>query len=117
MVDRTRRIIRATGEEIPIAKPLSLRKAASLIGAVDLDVVSLPALGKPLMVMLVNDKGWETREERTLIPGRGERIRIIPVRPLLPINEKATALYRANRLDSTHQIAGDVVIVPDLDPN
>ena len=40
----------------------------------------------------------------------------MPAKPRKPINEKATALYHANcRPGTTHQIVGDVVIVPDED--
>jgi hypothetical protein len=61
--------------------------------------------------MLVNDHGWETETDKS-----SDQIVVKPLRPLLPINEKATELYLQNcRPGTTHQIAGDVVIVPDED--
>ncbi len=107
----TRRIIRADGTEEPLERPMNNGEIAALIGAETLDVVSLKSLGDPLWVMLVDDAGYETREEV-----RGGSVHLIPTRARKPVNVKATALYLAEcRGGTTHQVVGDVAIVPDQD--
>jgi len=104
-----RQLIRTDGTTIDLLGALPMRKYAELIGADTLDTVVLRHMGEPLHVMLVHDKAWETQE----IEHDGW-LEIRPIRALLPINEKATALYLRNCVPrTTHRIAGDVVIVPD----
>lgn len=90
-----RALIKADG----IRQDLDVRKTTAqikgLIGAECLDTVSLRHMGSPAHVMLVDDLGHD----------KG-----------LPVNEEATRLYHLNcRPGTTHQIRGDVVVVPDLD--
>lgn len=62
-------------------------------------------------VMIVIDRGWETEETHD-----GGCIQLKPTRPLYPINVEATKLYHTVcRPNTTHQIAGDVVIAYDAD--
>ena len=106
-----RRLIRADGTESDITGPISLPDIRTLIGADTLATVNLRHLGEPLHVMLVDDHGWETE-----IVTSGDHIILKPTRALRPINAEATRLYHANCLPgTTHQIAGDVVIVLDDD--
>jgi hypothetical protein len=66
-----------------------------MIGADMIDTVVLRHLGHPVQVMIVDDTG--------MIDGK-------------PVNVKATELYHANcHPGTTHQIHGDVVVVPDDD--
>jgi CBS domain-containing protein len=91
----SRHLIRADGTLSPIERPLSMREIATLIGADTLDTVMLRALGRPLMVMVVDDLGIDKD---------------------LPVNPIATAMYRLQCLPgTTHQIRGDVVITFDDD--
>ena len=107
-----RRIIRADGTEQDLPGPLPYRELAKMIDARACDTVALRHLGQPLHVMLVDDYGYET-ETITLRPGLIEQR---PVRALKPVNVKATALYHAECVPgTTHQIVGDVVVVPDDD--
>lgn len=88
----SRKIICADGTEISLDKPISTAQAAEMIGAACLDKVTL---ADGVHVMLVDDLGHQ----------RG-----------LPVNAKATALYHERcRPGTTHQIVGNVVIVPDTD--
>lgn len=112
-----RYILRADGRREELSQPVSLREAMVLIGgARTVDVVKLYHLGRaPLHVMLIDGDGWESeaverREDNTTV------IELRPVRPRLPVNEQATALYWANcRPGTTHQIVGDVIVCPDED--
>lgn len=106
-----RKIIRANGTEELLDGPLTIQGLREAIRAETLDFVSLRHLGSPLWVMAVDDNAWETVTQT-----RGNVINVIPVRPLKPVNVKATDLYHANcRPGTTHPIAGDVVIVLDSD--
>lgn len=90
-----RKLIRANGTEEDLVGPHAMRDIKQMIGAESLDTVSLRHLGQPLHVMLVDDLGYD----------KG-----------LSANSKATELYWANcHPGTTHQIRGDVVIVPDSD--
>lgn len=105
------KLIRANGTEEELIGPISNSDIRALIGADCLGTVTLHHMGEPLHVMLVDDHGWETE-----IVDKGDQIELRPVRALKPINLKATRLYWQNCIPgTTHQIAGDVVIVPDLD--
>lgn len=91
----TRKLIRTDGTEVELTGPHALDDICQMIGADTLDIVALRHLGHPLHVMLVDDLG---------------------IRKELPINSKATDLYWANCIPgTTHQIRGNVVIVPDGD--
>ena len=94
-MDRMRQVIRANGEHQAIVGSRSVSELATLIGANTLDTVNLRHLGAPLHVMLVDDQGVEKN---------------------LPVNAAATRLYHANCVPgTTHDIRGDVVVVPDDD--
>lgn len=90
-----RKIIRTEGPHLRLDRIFSMRELRALIGAETVDVVRLPILGEPLQVMLVDDAGHE----------KG-----------LPVNAYATSLYLMHcHAGATHQIRGDVAIVPDRD--
>lgn len=87
-----RKVIRADGAEEILTSPKSIAEIHALIDAKTLDSV---LLRDRVHVMLLNDIGYELD---------------------LPPNEKATALYHERcRPGTTHQIRGDVVVVPDSD--
>ena len=98
-------ILRADGREEVVHKKVTGNNLRRDIGAKMLDFVSL---GRGDLEMAVDDNGWETRAEE-----RPYGMELIQVRPLKPINHKATEIYRA--LGSTGQIAGDVAIFHDHD--
>jgi hypothetical protein len=103
--------IRADGTQRELLAPVSLGDVHAMIGARSLDTVTLRHLGTPLHVMLVDDEGWacETVDH-------GTHVELRPTQALKPINEVATQLYHANCVaGTTHQIAGDVVVLPDSD--
>jgi len=107
------RIIRADGTETLLDKSPSMDDIRKLIGAESLDTVNLHHLGYPLQVMVVDDHAYEVE---TIQHGPAH-FEMRPTKARKPINRKATALYHANcRPGTTHQIAGDVVIVFDEDP-
>ncbi|GAP37344.1 hypothetical protein ABXN37_19660 [Piscinibacter sakaiensis] len=107
-----RRLIRADGTSQDLPQPISIAEINRLIGAQVTDTVNLRHLGQPLHVMVVDDLGYET-EQVEPIPGQ---IELRPIRARKPVNEEATRLYLANcRPGTTHQIVGDVVVVPDED--
>lgn len=90
-----RRLLRANGTAKDITEPRPIAELRTLISADTIDSVQLRHMGNPLHLMLVDDRGHE----------KG-----------LPVNEEATRLYLANCYPgTTHQIRGDVVIVPDED--
>lgn len=90
-----RKLILTNGQERDLPTKHTMRDLASLIGAETLDTVLLRHMGQPGMVMVVDDNGHEKN---------------------LPINLKATMLYHANcQPGMTHQIRGNVAIVPDGD--
>jgi hypothetical protein len=87
-----RKLIRTDGTEEPLIGPLSMTAIRALIGA---DVCDHVTLSDRVHVMILDDLGHK----------KG-----------LPVNAKATALYHARCIPgTTHQIRGDVVIVPDSD--
>lgn len=91
----TRKLIRADGTEEELIGPHALDDIKQMIGADSLDIVALRHLGEPLQVMIIDGAGHYRA---------------------LPVNTKATGLYRANCIPSaTQQIRGDAVIVPDSD--
>jgi hypothetical protein len=111
-MDLIRRLIRTDGTMEDLAAGLSIEAVRELIGADTLDVVNLRHMGTPLHVMIVDDHGYEV-EHVQVSP---QRLELRPVRALKPVNEFATVLYRANRpATCTHQIVGDVVVLPDED--
>jgi hypothetical protein len=108
----TRKLIRADGtsEEIPPGK--SMADLRALIGAQGIDTVNLRHMGEPLHVMLVDDKGYETE----MVEKGSGHFELRPTKARKPVNAEATKLYLANcRPGTTHQIVGDVIVVPDLD--
>lgn len=109
-------LIRASGATVNLSEPLTAPEIAALIGADIMDSVTLHHLGSaPLYVMCINDRGYECATKRTEING-ATQVELRPLRALLPVNHEATRLYHLNcRPGITHQIVGDVVIVPDDD--
>ena len=90
-----RKIIRTDGTTTDLAQRLPMAQISASINADTLDTVVLRHMGHPLHVMVVDDSGHT----------KG-----------LPVNEEATRLYHFNCLPgTTHQIRGDVVVVPDAD--
>lgn len=87
-----RKLIRADGTEETLAGVVPLERVRRLVGAATLDVV---LLADRKHVMLVDDNGYS----------KG-----------LPVNSAATRLYhQVCKPGTTHQILGDVVVVPDAD--
>lgn len=90
-----RALIKADGTRQDLQARLSMADIKRLINAGSLDTVNLRHMGQPAHVMVVDDIGHD----------RG-----------LPVNAEATRLYHANcRPGTTHEIRGDVVVVPDAD--
>lgn len=87
-----RKVIRATGLEEPISIKMSMASLRKLVAA---DLFDTVLLADRVHVMLVDDQGYSKE---------------------LPVNEKATALYLERCYPgTTHQILGDVIVVPDDD--
>lgn len=106
-----RQVIRCDGTVEELPAPVSNADICRLIGAATLDTVNLRHMGRPLHVMCVDDNGYETKAVE-----RDGVTYMVPQRARKPVNAKATALYHANCLPgTTHQIVGDVVVVPDED--
>lgn len=107
----TRQLIRIDGTVQELPKRLSMRKIRELIGAEALDTVSLHHMGLPLHVMIVDDHGYDTKAITD-----GNSTLLVPMKARKPVNAEATRLYHLNCMPgTTHQIVGDVVIVPDED--
>jgi hypothetical protein len=107
-----RLVLRTDGSVETLQQPIAMAAVLELIHADCLDVVSLHHLGKPLHVMVVDDNGWDYE---VIDHGRGYTEHRT-IRPRKPINLIATELYLANcKPNTTHQIAGDAVVVPDDD--
>lgn len=86
-----RELIKTDGTVTLLLHALSVREASAMIGAEFVDTVNLGG-GR---VMLVNDIGISLG---------------------LPVNVKATNLYHSVcARGTTHQILGDVLVVPDAD--
>lgn len=118
--DRSRRLIKTTGEVIPYPEPVPPDAIPALIGATILDTVNLRHFGYPLVVMSIDDRAYETETvDHGMVRGPSGPARHFenrPVRALKPVNEIATALYHANCYPGvTHQILGDVFVAPDDD--
>lgn len=91
----TRKLIRVDGTETELVGPHAMADIRQMIGADALTSIWMKHMGVPLHIMLVDDEGF--------LKG-------------LPVNVKATELYHANcKPGATHQINGDVVVVPDGD--
>lgn len=107
-----RKLIRTDGTTVELQRGVSWETIHQLLGATSVDTVNLRHLGQPLHVMIVDDNGWEY-EVIEHSPGHFEH-RVTRARK--PINAEATRLYHANcKPGVTHQIVGDVVILPDED--
>ncbi len=107
-----RLLIRTDGSTLALPRSLSWPELLALMGAETIDTVVLHHLGEPRHVMLVDDAGYEV-EEIQHSPAHFERR---PVRARKPVNAEATRLYWLNCRDgTTHQIVGDVIVVPDGD--
>lgn len=88
----TRKLIRADGTTEEYSRPLSMREINTKINTNCIDTVRLKDREH---VMIVDDNGHF----------KG-----------LPVNTEATRLYHeVCRPGTTHQIVGDVVVVPDVD--
>lgn len=107
-----RMILRTSGAVEALPGPLSMAELCSRIGADLPDTVRL-AGG---YVMLVNDRGYETKPVESVEPDGTHVVELRVVRALLPLNVEATRLYHGVcRPGTTHQIVGDVAVVPDSD--
>ena len=107
-----RAVIRCDGSIEHLDKPVSITEVCKLIGASTLDTVALHHMGDPLHVMMVDDDGYETRALRK----PGGVTELVPIQARKPVNQKATELYHRNcHPGTTHQIVGDVVVMPDTD--
>jgi len=107
-----RKLIRANGSSMELPAGMSLSELTSLIGAERCDTVVLHHMGEPLHIMIVDDRGYEV----TAIRHSPTHTELRTGRALKPVNAEATSLYLANcKRGTTHQIVGDVVIVPDSD--
>lgn len=88
----TRKLIRADGTQVDLHGPHAMDDIRQMIGADALDTV---LLADRRHVMLVDDLGHTKN---------------------LPVNAEATRLYLQRcHAGTTHQIRGDVVVVPDDD--
>ena len=107
-----RRLIRTDGTSVVLPTAMSMAELKKMMGATAIDTVCLRSPGQPLMVMLVDDDGYETEVVET----ESGHIELRPTKARKPVNAKATRLYWDNcSRGTTHQIVGDVVIVPDDD--
>jgi hypothetical protein len=107
-----RRLLRADGTTMDLDGPRTMPELMRLIGAKTIDTVNLHHLGRPLHVMLVDDNGYESE----LVSTGPSTAVLKPIRAKKPVNVEATRMYHANcRPGTTHQIVGDVAIVPDED--
>lgn len=106
-----RKLIKVDGTEQDLPNPVNMARIRELIGAKSIDTVNLRHMGHPLHVMCVDDHG------HVIVPiTEGVQTTLLSVGHRKPVNQKATELYHANcRPGTTHQIVGDVVIVPDDD--
>lgn len=106
-----RRLIRADGTSIDLPEPISMARAHALINATICDTVALHHLGQPLHVMLLDDLGYETKAITD-----GDSTLLVPMTARKPVNVEATRLYHLNCIPgTTHQIVGDVLVMPDDD--
>lgn len=119
LTDRRRRIIRADGTIEILEKPHTMRQLEPMLKARTFDTVRLRHLGQPTMVMIVDDNGYETEAVQDTVDtpfGTAARTTLVPTRARKPVNKLATELYHANCAPgTTHQIVGDVAVVPDFD--
>lgn len=107
-----RRLIRIDGTVLDLPEPVPYAKLGEPIGAAVTDTINLHHMGEPLHVMVVDDLGYETQQ---IDHGRGV-FESRWVRARKPVNAEATRLYHLDCLPgTTHQIAGDVLVVPDQD--
>jgi hypothetical protein len=107
-----RKLIRTDGTSQDLPAAVTMKEVHELIGADGLDTVSLHHLGTPLHVMMVDDRGYEFE----VIEHAGNHFEHRPTRALKPVNVEATRLYLLNcKPGTTHQIVGDVVVLPDED--
>jgi hypothetical protein len=108
---RVRMLIRTDGTTQVFDKPIPFDEICRLIDAGATDTVALHHMGHPLHVMIVDDLGYDTK---AIVDGNSTLL--VPVKARKPVNLKATELYHANCMPgTTHQIVGDVVVVPDED--
>ena len=108
-----RKLIRTDGTSMDLPSRLSSAEIRTLIGVETLGTVNLRHMGAPLHVMLIDDEGYESQ----LVEKRPGHFELRPVRARKPVNVEATRLYHLNCIPAgmTHQIVGDVVVVPDDD--
>lgn len=106
-----RKVIYTDGTELELPTPIKFEQIGKLIGATMFDTVNLRHLGHPLHIMIVDDNGYETKAIT-----KGVVTELKTVRARKPLNQEATRLYHANcHPGTTHQIVGNVAIVPDSD--
>jgi hypothetical protein len=113
----TRKLIKTDGTETDLPEPINMDQILALISARTPCTVNLRSMGHPLHVMVLDDDGWETELVNQGPDENGVRhLGLRSVRAKKPVNAKATELYHQQcRPGTSHQIVGDVVIVPDED--
>lgn len=111
-----RRLIRTDGTVLDLPDPVSQPQIEKLIGAAMLDFVVLRHLGEPLHVMAVDDLGYETEQVDLGVVNGVRHFENRCVKARKPVNREATKLYHLNCIaGTTHEIVGDVVVMPDGD--
>lgn len=105
-------VIRTDGTVERLEKPVTFKEIEKLIGAAVTDSVVLRQFGEPIHVMIVDDMGYETQ----MVDHGAGRFELQCMKARKPVNAEATRLYHGTCVPGvTHQIVGDVVIVPDQD--
>jgi len=112
-VNTTRVLLRTNGERVELDGPVSFKDIERMIDATALTFVTL---ADRLHVMAMDDFGYETVPVESRLPDGTPFIEMKCIRPRKPVNAEATRLYHEVCIPgTTHQIVGDVVIVPDSD--
>lgn len=113
MDELTQCIITSSGHVTELEGKVTTDRVRELIKADYLDFVTLGYQRGKLWLMVVDDRGWESTVDETKHDG-WTHVVARPTRPLKPVNQIATTLYRSVcKPGTTHQIVGDVVIMPD----
>ena len=105
-----------TEELRPFPSPPGFQRIETMVAALGFDTLDFSTLtkdhwGRAKLLMVVNDKGWET----DLVQHGPGRFELVPTTANFPVNDKATDLYRAIAPTSEHQIVGDVAVLNDDD--
>lgn len=104
-------VIRTDGTTERVDKVPTLDLVRSAIGADCIDIVAVGRANRTDLLMVVDDNGWDS-----VAVERPYGVELVCTEPRRPLNDNATALYRAICHPGTrHQIAGDVAIVHNAD--